>query len=59
MGNPLSAVLVYLFLEFLESGPFKYRLHSNTTYFRYIDDIPIFLLQSIKIEELAEKINIV
>ena len=43
MGNPHSKVLVYLFLEFIESGLSKYRLPSNTTYFRYIDDIFIFL----------------
>ena len=55
MGNPLSGILVSLFLEFLESGPFKYRLPSNTTYFRYINDILIFLPQNIKIEEVAEK----
>ena len=44
MGNPLSRVLACLFLGFLESGPFKYRLLSNTTYFRYINNILIFLL---------------
>ena len=52
MGNHLS-----LSQEFLESGPFKYRLHSNTTYFRYIVDILIFLSQNIKIEEIVEKLN--
>ena len=57
MGNPLSGVLACLFLEFLVSGPFKYRLPSNTTYFRYIDDILIFLFQNIKIEEIAKKLN--
>ena len=55
MGNPLSGVLACLFLEFLESGFFKYKLPSNTTYFKYIDDILIFLPQNIKIEEVAEK----
>ena len=54
-GNPLSGVLACLFLEFLES--FKYRLPSNTTYSRYIDDILIFLPQNTKIEEIAEKLN--
>ena len=57
MGNPLSGVLACIFLEFLESSPFKYRLPSNTTYFRYTDDILIFLHQNIKIEEIAEKVN--
>ena len=59
MGNPLSCVLACLFLEFLESGPFKYRLHINSTYFRYIDDILIFLPQNIKIEHIADKLNTV
>ena len=57
MGNPLCRVLACLFLEFLESAPFKYRLLSNTTYFRYIDDIHIILPQNIKIEEITEKLN--
>ena len=43
--------------EFLDSGPFKYRLLIITTYFRYINDVLIFLLQNIKIEEIAEKFN--
>ena len=57
MGNPLSRILACLFLEFWESSPFKYRLPSNCTYFRYIDDILIFLPQNIKIEKIAEKLN--
>ena len=50
-------IIFFFFLEFLESGPFKYRLPINTTYFKHIDDILIFLLQNIKIEEIAEKFN--
>ena len=57
MGNPLSGFQACLFLEFLESGPFKYRLPTNTTYFRYIDDILILQPQNIKIEEIAKKIK--
>ena len=56
MGNPLSGIAC-LFLEFLESGPFKYRLPNNPTYYGYIDNILIFLLQSIRVEEIAEKLN--
>ena len=56
MGNPFSGILAHQFLEFLDSGPSKYRLPSHTTYFRYIDYI-IFLLQNIKIEEIAGKLN--
>ena len=54
VGNPLSGVIAGLFLE---SNPFKHRLHCNTTYLGYIDDILIFLSQNIKIEEIAEKLN--
>ena len=56
---PLSYmwVCVYIFLEVLESGPFKYRLPSNTTYFIYIDDILISQPTNIKIEKIAEKLN--
>ena len=57
MENPLSRVFACLFLEFLESGLFKYRLPSDTTYFRYIHDILIFQPQNTKIEEIAEKLN--
>ena len=56
MGNPLNRVLACLFLEFLESGPFKYRMHTKTTYFKYIDDILIFLPPKIKIEEITEEL---
>ena len=57
MGNPISGVLACLFLEFLESSPFRYGLPSNITYFRYIDDVLIFRPQNIKIEKIAEKLN--
>ena len=43
MGNPLRRILTDLFLEFLESGPFKCSLPSSSTCFRYIDEILIFL----------------
>ena len=57
MRNPFSGVLTCLFLEFLEYSPFKYRLRSNTTYFRYVDNKHKFLPQNIKIEEITEKPN--
>ena len=57
LGNPLSGILAGLFLEFFDSSSFTYKLPSNTTYVRYIDDILIFLPQNIKIEEIAEKLN--
>ena len=59
MGNPLSGVLACLFLEFLESGPFKFRLPKDAVYFRYIDDILIFLPENTKIEHIKNKLNTV
>ena len=49
--------LVMSILEFLEFGPFRYRLPINTIHFRYIDSILIFQPQNIKIENIAEKLN--
>ena len=57
MGNSLFGVLTCIFQEFFKSDSFKYRLPSNATYLKYIDDILIFLSQNIKIEEIAEKLK--
>ena len=57
IGNLLNGVLAGLFLEILESGPFKYRVPIKATYFIYIDYILIFLPQNIKIKNIAEKLN--
>ena len=54
MGNPLSEVLTCLFLEILESSPFKYRLPINTSYFIYLDNDIIFLSKKIKMEEIEK-----
>ena len=56
MGNPLSSVLDY-FGNIWNPALLKYRLSINATYSRYIDDIPIYLPQRIKIEKIAEKLN--
>ena len=52
MGKPQNEVSALL-----KSDPFKYKLPSNTTYFRYIEDMPNFPPQNIKIKEIAEKLN--
>ena len=57
VGNPLSIVLACLFLEFFRICSFKSSQLGITTYFRYIEDILIFLPQNIKIEEIAQKLN--
>ena len=58
MGNPLITVLASVFLKVLEPSSFKYRLPTNTTYFKYIDNILISLPQNIKIENITEKLNL-
>ena len=55
MGNPLSGVLTCLFLEFSESGPFKYLV-----ILLILDILTIYTFsypQNIKIEEMAERFN--
>ena len=57
MGSPLSGVLACLFLEKLESGPFKSIIPRNSTYLRYIDDILLIHPRRTKIPELVSKLN--
>ena len=58
MGNPLSDVLPDLIIESLELGSFKYWLPINATYFRYIDNVLIFLHQNIEIENIPQSVRI-
>ena len=57
MGSPISPVLACLYLEFLESGPFKKILPKTSTYLRYIDDVLIIYPRRTKLEELVNKLN--
>ena len=57
MGSPLSAVLACLYLEFLESGPFRYIIPKNSSYFRYIDDILLIYPQELDIEKITDSLN--
>ena len=57
MGSPLSGVLACLFLEKLESGPFKSIIPKNSTYLRYIDDVLLIYPRRTKIPELVGKLN--
>ena len=36
MSSPFNGVVVYLFLEFLEFGPFKSIIFKDSDYFHYI-----------------------
>ena len=57
MGSPLSGLLACLYLEILESGPFKDIFPPNVTYFRYIDDAFVIYPDRKDIEKIKEKLN--
>jgi len=57
MGSPLSGVLACLYLEFLESKPFKYILPADSNYFRYIDDILFIYPLNHNITQIVERLN--
>ena len=54
MGSPLSGVLACIYLEFLESGPFKYIISNTPHYFRYIDDI---YPHDLNLHSITDKLN--
>ena len=57
MGSPLSGVLACIYLEFLESGPFKYIIPNTARYFRYIDDILLIYPQDLDLHSITDKLN--
>ena len=57
MGSPLSGVLACIYLEFLESGPFKYIIPNTTHYFRYIDDILLIYPQDLDLHSITDRLN--
>ena len=57
MGSPLSGVLACIYLEFLESGPFKYIIPNTARYFRYIDDILLIYLQYLDLHSITDRLN--
>ena len=59
MGSPLSCILACLFLEFLESKPFKSILIKNIYFFRYIDNILIIYPNKYNIETITNKLNVI
>ena len=58
MGSPLSWVLACIYLEFLESGPFKYIIPDTAHYFRYIDDILLIYPQDLDLHSITDKLNV-
>ena len=57
MGSPLSGVLACLYLELLESQPFKHILPDDIQYFRYIDDLLIIYNKEHNIPQIVQKLN--
>ena len=50
----ICGVLACIYLEFLESGPFKYIIPSNSNYFRYIDDIQLIYPQELRLVKITD-----
>ena len=57
MESLLCGVLACLYLEVLESQPFKQILPNDTQYFRYIDSILIIYPKEHIIPSIVEKLN--
>ena len=57
MGSPLCRVLTCIYLEFLESGPFKYIIPNSAHYFRYIDDILLIYPQDLDLHSIIDRLN--
>ena len=55
LGSLLSSVLAYIYIEFLESGPFKY-IPSYASCFRYIDDILLIYPQGPNINRITDRL---
>ena len=56
IGSPLNRVLACIYLEFSESGPFKYIIPNTVHYFRYIDDILIYP-QDLDLHSITDRLN--
>ena len=57
MGSALGRVLAYIYLEFLESGPFRYIIPNTARYFRYIDDILHIYPQNLDLHSITKRLN--
>ena len=57
MGSLLSGVLACIYLEFLESGPFKYIIPNTVCYFRYKDNILLIYPQGLDLHSITGKLN--
>ena len=57
MGSPLSEGLACIYLEFLESSPFKYTITNTARYFRYIDNILLIYPQDLDLHSINDRLN--
>ena len=57
MGSPPSRVLGCIYLEFLESGPFKYIIPNTASYFRYIENILLIYPQNLDLHSITDRLN--
>ena len=57
MGSPLNGVLACIYLEFLESGPFKCIIPNTARYFRYIDDILLIYPHDLDLHSITDRLN--
>ena len=57
MGSPLNGALACLFLEFLESGPFKFIIPKDSNYFYYTDDILLIYPQDNDLTKITDRLN--
>ena len=57
MGSPISGVLAYIYLEFIESGPFKYIILNTARYFGYIDNILLIYTQDLYLHSITDRLN--
>ena len=53
----LSGVLASTYLEFVESGLFKYIIPNTARCFRYIDDILLIYLQDLDLHSITDRLN--
>ena len=57
IGSLLCGVLACIYLEFLESGLFKYIIPNTAHYFRYIDDILLIYPQDLDFYSITDRLN--
>ena len=51
----LRGVLACIYLEFLESGPFKYIISSSAGHCRYIEDILLIHSQDLDLNSISDR----